>query len=110
MLSVVLPPPRPSRSTPPFFGVSAAIASALASMVEIARLEAPSAAARPINSRRETAPFRSRPFQYSSSLILQFPLSGSGALPRLAIDRAFADGLSFVDLSPVYCRCQLPAH
>ena len=38
-------------------------ASALASMVEIARLEAPSAAARPMNSRRETLPFSSRPFQ-----------------------------------------------
>ena len=63
MLSVVLPPPRPSLSTPPFLGVSAAIASALASMVEIATLEAPSAAARPMNSRREMAPLSRRPFQ-----------------------------------------------
>ncbi len=63
MLSVVLPPPRPSRSVPPFLGVSAATASAVASMVEIARLEAPSAAARPMNSRRDTAPLSSRPFQ-----------------------------------------------
>ena len=63
MLSVVLPPPRPSRSTPPFFGVSSARASALASMVEIVRLDAPRAAARPMNSRRETAPLSRRPFQ-----------------------------------------------
>ena len=62
-LSVVLPPARPSFSTPPFFGASAAIASALASRVEIARLEAPSAAARPMNSRREMAPLIRRPFQ-----------------------------------------------
>ena len=67
MLSVVLPPPRPRRSRPPLLGVSAAIASARVSMAEIARLEAPSAAARPMNSRRETTPRTSRSFQ-----IIQF--------------------------------------
>ena len=39
------------------------IRTALASMVEIARLEAPSAAARPMNSRREMAPLIRRLFQ-----------------------------------------------
>ena len=56
MLSVVLPPARPRRSRPPFFGVSAAKASALASRPEMTRVEAPSAAARPMNSRREMRP------------------------------------------------------
>ncbi len=45
-----------------------------ASMVEIAALEAPRAAARPMNSRREIAPLSRRPFQKSSSFILRFPL------------------------------------
>jgi hypothetical protein len=61
-LSVVLPPARPSFSTPPLFGASAAVA-ALDSTVEIASPEAPSAAARPMNSRREMAPLIRRPFQ-----------------------------------------------
>ena len=34
-LSVVLPPARPRRRTPPFFGVSAAALAALSSIVEI---------------------------------------------------------------------------
>jgi adenylate cyclase len=65
--------------------VVATIEPALASIWEIARLEAPSAAARSMNSRRETAPLLSRSFQWSSSLIWS---SLVFARPGTTIDRS----------------------
>src|SRR6266568_565 len=66
-VSLVAPCASPNLAEPPFFGVCATPAS-LSNVVASAVLT-PSAAARPINSRREMRPFLICWVQYSSSVI-----------------------------------------